>query len=273
MDLLVALLQLAAFVMLGLGLALPPVRKPAVWALAVAAAATVVHAVLGPEARTLQTIHHYAGFEGANLEVSMVAFPTGTFEAPGWQWPLPFVGFAVLWGAVLLQRGRRELKSPFLLPLLCAWTAMAAWLGMQALAAPSAVVQPAGIDRVLWPACLALALLVARQVGGIFMLITLVSGAMLAARLPAAMFSKIASDQRLGTSLDVSAVVDGRDGVIVNPMTQMPFDPPFVAGSGDQQFWLIWLEHVIIFPAIYTLSLFGIALGVHLWEKHKHDPV
>lgn len=263
MDLLIALCQLAAFVTLGLGLALAQVRRIALWMLAGSAVLSVVHVLFGPETRTLETVHHYAGFEGAALEVSMVAFPTGTFTAPGWQWPLPFVAFALIWGAVLFSRGDREFKSPFLAPLLFAWSATATWLGMQAFAAPAAVVQTAGIDRFLWPACLALAILAARAASGLIPLMVMVSASMIAARLPAALFSKIASDQQLGTSLDISKVID-----IVNPMRQMTFEPRLVSGSGAQQFWLIWLEHTIIYPALYTISLFGIALGVHLWHKH-----
>ncbi|MCA8951186.1 MAG: hypothetical protein KDE27_16890 [Planctomycetes bacterium] len=275
MDLLAALLQLAAFVMLGLGLALPKLRLTAIAALLVAAGVGLADGLLGPAERTLETVHHYAGYAGNDLEVSMVAFPTGTATAPGWQWPLPFVGFAALWSIVLWSRGRQQLRGPFVLPLLYAWSATATWLWMQLLAAPSAVIQPAGLDRFLWPACLALALLLARQVSGILMLIVMVSAAMLAARLPAALFSKLASDNGLGTVLDVSAVgtkATSAAGEIVNPLNQMVFDPRFSAGSSDQQFWLIWLLHLIIFPAIYTLSLFGIALGVHLWHVHGGDP-
>ena len=56
------------------------------------------------------------------------------------------------------------------------------------------------------------------------------------------------------------------DGGGTSPVTSLS------AGSSDQQFWLIWLLHLIISPAIYTLSLFGIALGVHLWHVHGGDP-
>jgi hypothetical protein len=57
---------------------------------------------------------------------------------------------------------------------------------------------------------------------------------------------------------------------IVNPMTQLQFDPRLQPGSAEQQFWLIWLEHVIVFPALYLLSLTGIAFGV--WMFHRHGP-
>ncbi|MCA8973565.1 MAG: hypothetical protein KDC98_02535, partial [Planctomycetes bacterium] len=261
-----SLAQFAAFLGLGLGLAFPHLRRAAMAALLVAAVASLAGGLLAPGARSLETVHHYAGYEGAALEVSMVAFPTGTVTADGWLWPLPFVGFAALWLLLLARLGGAPLRNPLLLPLLLAWTATATWLLMQALAAPSAVVQPAGIDRVLWPAGLALALLVARSVNGILPLIVLCGGGVMAARLPAALFSKIASDQHLGTSLDISGVIH-----IVNPMTQEVFDPALVPGSGPQQFWLIWLEHLIIYPALHSMSLFGIGLGVHLWHKHAGD--
>jgi hypothetical protein len=55
-------------------------------------------------------------------------------------------------------------------------------------------------------------------------------------------------------------------------MTQMQFEPRLVAGSSEQQFWLIWLEHVIFFPAVYLMSLFGIAFGLWLYHRHENDP-
>ncbi len=276
MDLTAALLQFLAFLLLGLGLAEPAVRRYGLAAGGLAALFGLVHGATGPAERTLMPVHHYAGYEGSALEVSMVAFPTmpldEPFAAPGWQWSLPFLGFVLVWGTITVLLGKKTLKSPFLLPMLYAWSAATAWLAMQALAAPSAVVQPVGIDRFLWPAGLALSLLVARQARGILVVIIMVSASMLAIRLPIAMFSKYASDERLGTSLDITAVTESTDAEIVNPMTQMTFDPGLAPGSDDQQFWLIWLEHLIIFPALYTLSLFGIALGVHLWHKHRDDP-
>ena len=96
------------------------------------------------------------------------------------------------------------------------------------------------------------------------MLFVTLSASTIAARLPAAIFSKYASDHHLGTSLDISTVRD-----IVNPMTQMQFDPRLDPGSGAQQFWLIWLEHVIFFPGVYVMSLLGIAFGLHMFHRHS----
>lgn len=264
MDLLLTCLHLSAFLALALALAVPAARKPAL-AILVAAAAVGLVMGLGGDGRTLTTVHTYAGYEGIDQEVSMVRFPTGTVTAPAWQWPLPFAGFALLWTVVLLQLGQRPLGSALLLPLGFAWSATAAWLGSQLLAAPAEVVQPLGLDRFLWPAGLAAALLAARHARSLLQLFVLIGSSTLLGRLPAALFSKYASDHQLGTCLDVSTVRD-----IVNPMTQMQFEPRLTAGSSEQQFWLIWLEHVIFFPAVYLMSLFGIAFGA--WMFHRHGP-
>ena len=267
MDLLLALLHLAAFVGLGFALALPRARLPGMVLLGAAAVATGGAAFTGPTTRSLTTMHTYAGFEGDAQEVSMVYFSTGTVEAPGWQWALPFLAFAVVWILVLRALDRRPLGNPLVLPLSFAWSATAVWIGMQVLAAPADTVQPLGLDRFLFPAGLAGALVAARTIRKISRLFVTISGSVIAARLPAALFSKYASDTRSGTCLDISTVRD-----IVNPMTQMQFDPRLEAGSGQQEFWLVWLEHVIFFPAVYAMSLLGIAFGAWMFHRHGHDP-
>jgi hypothetical protein len=267
MEALLTCLHLAAYLAAALGLAVPRLRRPAVAALVAAAAVGLVAGLLAPGERSLTTVHTYAGFEGIDQEVSMVRFPTGTVTAPGWQWGAIFAVFAAVWAATLWRLGDRPLRNPLVAPLLFAWTATAAWLGMQATAAPAAVVQPLGLDRFLWPAGLASALIACRSAARFFGLFVQMGLAVTLARLPAALFSKYASDAGLGTSLDVRSVRD-----IVNPMTQMQFDPRLQPGSAEQQFWLIWLEHVIFFPAVYLMSLFGIAFGLWLYHRHENDP-
>lgn len=266
MDLFVACLHGAAYAAVAFALPLPRFRRIAMLTLLVAALVGLAAGLFGPAERTLMTVHTYAGFDGAAQEVSMVSFPTGEKTAAGWLWPLPFAGFALLW--ILLLRGLREVqpRRPWALPLLLAWTASAQWLGMQWFAAPAAVVQPLGLDRVLFPAGVAMALLTARHSRTLVQLLFTISACTIAARLPAALWSKVATDQRLGTSLDVALVRD-----IVNPMTGLQFDPRLTIGSPEQQFWLIWLEHVIMFPALYLLSLTGIGFGMYLYHRHGGD--
>lgn len=254
--------HLLAYLLLALSLAFPALRRLTMLALGAAAIAGVACGCSESGERSLTTIHTYAGFESNNLEVSMVRFPTGTVQAKCWQWPLPFAGFAMLWILLLAAMERRQLGNPLLFPLALAWTATATWLGMQMLAAPAEVVQPFGLDRFLWPAGLATALLAARSAKSMLLLFVWISAGTLGARLPAALFSKVASDLQLGGCLDVSSVRD-----IVNPMTQMQFEPRLEPGSGQQQFWLIWLEHVIFFPGVYVMSLLGIAFGLHMFHR------
>ena len=263
MDVLLALLHLAAFVTLALGLALPAVRRIAIATLATAAIASVAAGALESGPRSLETVHTYTGFEGASLEAAMVAFPTGTVTAEGWLWPLPFAAFAVLWILWLLRLGGEPPRGGVVMTLAFSWTATAAWLGMQALAAPSAVVQPFALDRFLFPAGLTIAIAAARTAPGLVHLFVAVSACTIGGRLPAALFSKFASDHQLGTSLDIHLVRD-----IVNPVTRMQFEPRLAVGSLEQQIWLIWMEHVIVFPALYMMSLGGIAFCVHMFHTH-----
>jgi hypothetical protein len=265
MEALLVCLHIAAYLALGLALPLPRLRRLAIAALLVAAAVSVAAGLLDPAERTLQTVHTYAGYQGHAFEVSMVSFPTGTVTAPGWQWPLPFAAFALLWAFWLRGLADRLPRRPIATALVFAWTAMTAWLAMQWLAAPAALVQPIGLDRFLFPAGLALSILAARTSSGLVALFVTISAGAIGARLPAALFSKYASDAELGTCLDIHRIVD-----IVNPMTQMQFEPRLVPGSGVQQFWLIWLEHVIVFPALYLLSFLGVAFGVYMF--HTHGP-
>ena len=133
---------------------------------------------------------------------------------------------------------------------------------------PVAVAVGVGVTLpVATPLAVALAVLVASRAKTVAQLLFAISAGTLAARLPAALFSKVASDLRLGTCLDITAVGSSRAvGNIVNPMTGLQIED-LVAGSSMQQFWLIWLEHVIIFPALYLLSLVGISFGIYMYHR------
>ena len=239
MDDAIALSHLACYLLVGLSLALAnlPLRRLSAALLLASAAVTLYAGLTDPGTaaagqpadgtRTLETTHTYAGYEGTSLEVSMVAFPTHTHVADAGLWPLPYAGFALLWCAVLLALGRRPTNSPWLLPLLFAWTALTTWIAMQFLAAPAAVVQPVGLDRFLWPAGLALCLIAARTTKGAARLLLTIGGGIMLARLPAALFSSYASAEHLGTGLDIHLVRD-----IVNPMNRELFEPRLEAGSG-----------------------------------------
>jgi hypothetical protein len=243
---------------------LPGLRLPAALLILAVAGAGIGAAAFAGGDRTLVWRHTFAGFEGMSHEPSPVHFATGTVTRPGWQWPLPFAGFAALWAGLLLLRRHTGSGRPFVLPVAFAWTAAASWIGMQALAAPAAVVQPFGVDRFLLPAGVALAILLARTRPRLPAMLALLCFGVVLQRLPVAVFSKLASDLRWGTNLDVTPVTKD----VVNPLSGLLFDPPLEAGSPAQQFWLIWAEHVFGYPAFYLLSLFGIALGLTMYYRH-----
>jgi hypothetical protein len=264
MDLLAAFLIAASYVGIAVALVRPRAAGAAAAILLLSAAVALAMGLLGPSARELVCRHTFVAYEGNALEPGPVHFATGTVRAPGWQWPLPWLLFAGSWAWLLWRRRARPPSgSPFVLPLALAWTATATWLALQWTAAPGPVVQPFGLDRCLWPAGLALALLLASSGQRLVPAVLSLSLGIVAARLPAALFSKYASDQRLGTGLDVSSIV-----AIVHPLTRTQFDPPLVAGSSAQQFWLIWAEHVFVFPAFHLLSLSGVLLLALMVRKH-----
>lgn len=265
MHLLLAVLHTLCYLGLGLAIPLPWLRRPTAVALLLVAALGVALGLADPDTRELVTRHTFVGYEQSANETSPVHFPTGTERAPGWSWPLPFAAFAVAWAAALWFG---SIRTGVLPPLLLAWTATATWLGMQKLAAPEALVQPFGLDRILWPAGLALALQLGKSARSLREVLLYTCLGVVAARLPAAVFSKLASDLRLGTSLDVTDVVQ-----FVHPITQLQFQPPLRPGDPEQQFWLIWAEHVFVFPAFYLMSLFGVALGAFMWHRHSGDPL
>lgn len=266
MDLLLAIVLGIALCGLGAGLCRRQLARPmALLALAAAGVAQAA-ALAGPATRTLEATHTFAAYAADGFEVVPRHFPVDRVAAAGWQWPLPFVLLTLVWAGLLWRwSGSPRRPHPVLVPLLLAWSGTAAWLAMQKLAAPAAVVQPFGLDRFLFPACVAMAVLVAGR-GDRFrpVLMQLCLGTA-AARLPAALFSKLASDGHWGTGLDVHTIT-----AFVNPIARIEVE--VAAGSWQQQAWLIWGQHLFFLPGVYLLSLGGIAFGLFLYRTHPPGP-
>jgi hypothetical protein len=110
---------------------------------------------------------------------------------------------------------------------------------------------------------LLLTLDLARGGGSFLRVFLMLSLGLVAQRLPAALFSKLASDHHWGTGLDVENVLR-----IVNPATRLQFEPRLQPNSSAQQFWLIWAEHVLVYPALYLLGFAGIAFASFMIQKH-----
>ena len=266
MELLAAALQGACFLVAAAALCYAPLWRLAALLLLGTAIFCAYLGVTGPEERELVTQHTFVGYEGIELEPSAVHHATGTERAPGWQWPLPFLGVAVLWTVLLAARRNRDPdgdeENPWLLPLLLGWTATACWIGMQKLAAPSELVHPFALERFLWPAGLALSLRIAAVTKKLLPLLLLLALGATLLRLPAAVFSKYASDQHLGTSLDISSITQ-----LVHPIQRVQLE--VTSGSSEQQFWLIWAEHVLAYPAFHCMSYFGFAFAI--WLLHRQS--
>jgi hypothetical protein len=263
MDLILAILQTACYLAGALALATERWRRPATALLLLTALLSVAAGLLAPGERELVCTHTFVGREGNALDLSPVHFPTATMRAPGWLWPLPFAAFAAAAAAAVCWRRTPPRLPPMVAALLFAWSATASWIAMQFAAAPAAVVQPFGLERLLWPAGLLLTLDLARGGGSFLRVFLMLSLGLVAQRLPAALFSKLASDHGWGTGLDVAQVVK-----IVNPMTHLQFEPRLQPNSPEQQFWLIWAEHVLVYPALYLLGFAGIAFASFMIQKH-----
>lgn len=262
MDIALAILISAAWILGPMAIAIPKLRSLASLVLLAAAVTALASALLAPGERSLDIVHTFAGFQGHDLEPSAVDFVVDHRQAPALHWAAIFAIYALPWALGLFVLRRRPAPAnAFLLPMLAAWSGIGAWLLMQIAAAPAAVVQPFGLERILFPAGLSLCILVAQQSPAMLPMLARLSVGVVAMRLPAALISKLCSDGGYGTSLDTHTIVE-----FLNPLTQQPLST--TAGSGEQQFWLIWCEHVLVFPALFLLSYTGVGIGVYLFTRH-----
>lgn len=262
MDILFALLHLAAYFALGIALAVPRSRGPLAVLVAAVGVATLAFAVLGQGQRELEVLRYFPAYEEDGFEIVARAFSVDRTSAPGWQWGAVFAAFALLWAAVLWAlRGVAQPRNAFLGPVLLAWSGAAVILLMQKTAAPAAVVQPVGLERALFPACLAAAILLGRLCTRFLHVLLYLCLMIFAARFPVALFSKLASDGHWGTALDVHTIT-----AFVNPLAGLQVEA--APGSPEQQGWLIWSWHLMFVPSMYLMSLGGIAFAVFMFVKH-----
>jgi hypothetical protein len=265
MDVFLALCACGASLALGLGMCRRSWALPCALMAIAAAVCCVLGGVAVPGERTLTITHTFAAYGQGSFDVVARHFPVDEVRAPGWQWPLPLLGWCAVFAVWLLRWSRRAGSPHPLVPLLLAWSGTAVWLGMQVLAAPAAVVQPFGLERYLLPGCIALAVALSMRAERFFPLLFLLSLGTFAARLPAAVFSKLASDRHWGTGLDVHTIT-----AFVDPFQRTEVEVE--SGSAVQQAWLIWAQHLLILPGVYLCSLAGVALMLFVWRKHPSGP-
>lgn len=259
LDILLVAAQILGFLGIAIAIAFPPWRPRTAAMLAVVCIAALAAALAAPDRRSLTVTATFPAYE--ELVIVPMAFPVEEVSAPGALWGLLAAGFAGAWAAWASLSRRSGTPGPFTLPLVLAWSATALWLLLQKSAAPAVLVQPAGIDRALWPATLAAALMLAARCDRLVHLILYLSLFIALGRLPVAILSVLASHNQWGSSLDVSSIT-----LFANPLVQRPVE--VAQGSAEQQLWLVWLQHLVMMPGIYMMSIGGIAVAVYLHHKH-----
>ncbi len=295
-DVLAAILIFLAQSAVAVGLFAVPLRRRLGWLTLGVAAVFAVSALFQPETRTLEIFHWFASFEDefadyGSSQMQWRAFPVDKVTATGSIWALVYAWYFALWGGFAVWTGgpkeggvplaelspvqRREATKAGILPtghqvrsagygfgapLLLAISGFAVMLAAQKLAAPAMVVQPLGVDRMLWPATLAASVLLAARAARLIHVFLMLSLFVFTTRGLVAYVSKWLSENRMGTSLDIHSITD-----IANPLMQQHLE--VAPDSHAQQMWLIWVDHLLIYSTLTLMSLGGLAFGFYMFLR------
>jgi hypothetical protein len=261
MSVALSILHTLALAATALALGHDPFRRHAVRFLAVLGATALVAAALalGSE-RSLLVTHPFPAFEGQSIRTK--AFPIESVAAPGQWYGLCAAAFCFGWAAWLgrLVRTRRDV-DPFWAPLVLGWSSTALVLALEKAAAPEGLVAPLAFDRGLLPASSCAAVLLAIRCRSVFLTLSWLSLFVSLSRLPIAVFGTLATRHGWGTSLDVHSM-----RVFANPFMQWPVEVQ--PASFEQLGWLVWAPQLLILPAIYMLSVGGVAFAVSMFVLH-----
>ncbi|MHC4079312.1 MAG: hypothetical protein ACYTGW_19430 [Planctomycetota bacterium] len=267
MSVLLGCLQVGAFLAIALACLRPGARRPVAALLLVLAVAALSHAILAGDApRTLTITSTTQAYK--ELDVVRKEFVLDEVTAPAWRWGLLCAMFALGWAAWAWRyRDAGVAARPshaFGAPLALAWTGLALILLLQKAAAPEGLLVPfdLGPDRVLVPATLAAALLLALAAPRILHMVLYLSLYIGVTRVALGIFATLATQQQWGTHLDVHSI-----DFIATPIRAVPLE--LLPGSTPQLSWLVWVPHMLIFPAIYMMSLGGIGFGVMMAMKQR----
>lgn len=260
LDFLLVSVQVLALLGIALATVYPQGRRPlAVFLLVLTVAAAIAALAAAPGPRSLTVTATFPAYE--ELVIVPTAFPVEDVSAPGWMWAGLGALFAGAWALWAWLKRSRETAGPFTVPLILAWSSAALCLLMQKAAAPAALVQPVGLDRGLWPATLACGLILAARCERLIFMVLYLSLFIALGRLPIAIVAVLASNNGWGTSLDISSIT-----LFANPVIQQPVEVQ--PGSTDQHVWLIWVQHLVMMPGIYMISIGGIAFAAFMFLKH-----
>lgn len=269
-DALLVLLQLGLFGLASAALVRPSLRRKTAFALLGGAAAALIGGLLTEGPRTLDLVHHYSAYDGNRI--IWKPFPVETVESAPLLWGLVTLGFALPWAFWFLATSNRsdeqQPDSPLAAigtPLLLAWSGLALILGWQVTAAPEALVEPVGFDRVLLPASIAAAIRLSYALRKVLPTILWLSLFVTTSRGPLAVFGVLATQNAWGTSMDVRNV-----DKIASPIDQKAMR--LAEGTWEQLAWVVAGPHLFVFPALYMLSLVGISFGITMWITHPPGP-
>lgn len=268
MSFLLVSIQILLFAGVALAAVFPARRRLIAAGIALAGVASLVAAGLaGTAERTLAIGHRFSAY--VELRVENKLFPIEVTQAPGFAWGLCIGAFALGWALWLGVLSRRQTGPALGEPLALAWTGIALQLGLEKAAAPEILLAPFDLapDRVLFPATLAGAYLLARPGRKILHLVLYLTLFIAVTRLPLAVLGTLATQNAWGTHLDVHGTVyfvPPGGGTEIGAIQT-------AAGSSEQLFWLVWAPHLLVYPMFYLMSTGGIAFLRLMWSRQQEE--
>ncbi len=256
-----AILQVAAIVGCADACVRPRTRKRlAAFLLVLGLLALTQSLLAGGDPRTLDITTTYTAYQG--MQVAPKDFLVDQATAPAWAWGLLCGIFALAWAAWAWRHRESPPSTPFGAPLALALSGCALIFLLEKAAAPIGLVSPfaLGQDKALLPATLAAAVLLTRQRPRVLEVILGLSLFVATTRMALALFATLASQGAWGTHVDVSTI----EFVAVGTQP-VEFEP----GSLKQWWWLIAVPDLVVFPAIYMMSVGGIAFAVMMAAKQR----
>ena len=261
MTVLFACLEIAAFLAIAVACLLPRARRPVAGLLLVLGTAALTEAVRAGDAqRSLTITTTFQAYEGLN--VARKDFQVDHAAAAAWEWGLLCGIFALAWAAWAWRYRNAPPSRVAGAPLALAWSGCGLILLLEKAAAPAGLLTPfdLGPDRVLIPATLTAALLLARQKPRVLDMVLSLTLYLAATRAALGLFATLATLGGWGTHLDVRSI----DFIAVfgQPVELAP-------GSPQQWWWLIGVPHLVVFSAIYMMSMGGVAFGVMMAARQR----
>lgn len=253
--------ELLLFLAVALGLGRPALRRPLGLLACLSALALLGWGFAAEGVRELEIRTSVVAYVGNDIRPK--DFTIETVQAAAGCWQLLGALWAGAWGAILLVLRTRPVH-PFWLPLLFGLSTVALTLLWEKAAAPEALVRPAGIERGLLLASALAAVQLALRCRKALLAMAWLSLFVTGSRLPVAITSSWLTQEGWGTSLDVHSIT-----AFANPLLLMPVEVE--QGSTQQAAYLIWGPQLLVMPALYMLSLGGLAFALVMYLRHEEQ--